>query len=85
MTKAELKRRLTPGTELTLVHCLVGPTRDHRTVKAVRSKDIVVLASGSHEFQVPLDTGFRVEETENGFRILGELKTVYASYVYGHV
>ena len=70
MTKAELKRRLVPGTKLVLVNCLMGPCNKPRTVKQVRSTDIIMLTPEGKESHLDLQSHEFVEATENGFRIM---------------
>lgn len=83
MTKAELKRKLTPGLELTLVNSYVGPTWQRRKVKQVRSSDVIMLKDDGRESTMTLNPGDVVEETANGFRILQSGK-IALQYVWGH-
>lgn len=70
MTKAELKRRLVPGTKLTLVNCMMGPCNKHRTVVKVMSTDVQMLTpEGTHSYMT-LNSYERVEATENGFKVI---------------
>lgn len=70
MTKAELKRRLTPGTKLTLVNSLLGPCSKPRTVHEVRSADYVMLTpEGKHSY-LTIIPAEEVRETPKGFQVV---------------
>lgn len=94
MTKAELKRRLVPGTELTLINCLMGPCNNPRTVAQVRSSDYVMLTpEGKHSY-LTITPEEEVRETENGFQLIlkaqdarpglpAQPERIAAEYVWG--
>lgn len=70
MTKAELKRRLTVGTKLVLVNCLMGPCYKPREVFEVRSKDYVMLTpEGSHSY-LTITPEEEIRETPKGFQVV---------------
>lgn len=80
MTVAELKRRLVPGTKLTLVHTLLGPTRKERHVFETRSRDCVMYVpekDANSYLQWPKAS--QLEATPRGFRIRedGEIAAEY--------
>lgn len=100
MTKAELKRRLVPGTQLTLVNSLLGPTRQHRTVKQARSADYIMTKPDGKDSYLPINSNEEVRETEKGFaifikagsssifqggRLVPQPEQLAAEYVWGHV
>jgi len=70
MTKAELKRRLVPGTKLTLVDSLLGECCKPRTVHAVRSADYIMLTPEGKHSHLAIVTGERIDETPGGFRVV---------------
>ncbi len=69
MTKAELKRRLVPGTKLVLIDCLMGKCHKPRTVKQVRSSDIIMLTDEGKESHLHIASNEYVTETANGFQV----------------
>lgn len=83
MSKAELKRRLVPGTKLTMVNSLLGDTRQLRTVKAVRSASFIMTRPDGRESYLATNSGDEVFETDNGFKIVGEGKRVMVEYEWG--
>lgn len=90
MTKAELKRRLVPGTKLTLVNCLMGPCNKHRTVQQVRSSEFVMSTPEGSDSYLPIGSDEYVEATENGFKIIikgsGRIAAEYQwDHMYNHV
>jgi hypothetical protein len=66
-SKAALKR-IPVGTKLRLVCCLMGPCDRLRTVKAVRSNDLVMDTEKGDSY-LTLNKGDRCTPTEKGFRI----------------
>lgn len=76
MTIAELKRQLTPGRKLTLDFKWLDsgeekPRKD-RTVKAVRSKDIILLNENGQETYLPIPKASELTEVPGGFQIRSE-------------
>lgn len=83
MTVAELKRRLVPGTKLTLINCLMGPCQKLRTVERIRSKHFVFHAhEKNRESVLQCPKASQLIETENGFRILNDGE-IAVEYVWG--
>lgn len=70
MTKAELKRRLTPGTELTLVNCLMGPCLKPRIVKEARTKDYIMLTPEGTNSYLAISVDEEIRETSGGFQVV---------------
>ena len=88
MTKAELRRRLTKGTQLTLINCLTGPCHSYRIVHKQ--------SNGRDHYEFETETGrishLRIESTEyvqetgNGFAVrLMENDRIMAQYEWGHI
>ena len=69
MTKAELKRRLGPGTKLRLVENRNGPCDEPREVKIVRAAEIVMMTPLGTFSSLELGKGFEVAETPDGFQV----------------
>lgn len=95
MTKAELKRRLIPGTKLTLVNTLLGPCNKPRTVLDVRSRGYVMLTPEGKHSHLDIVPGEEIHETPNGFQVVvlaspasaqrsyAEPERIGAEYVWG--
>lgn len=88
MTVAELKRRLVPGTKLTMVRNVTGPTpRLLRQVFERRSAECVMYVpekDANSYLRWPKAAG--LEETEKGFRIwegTGSKRTLMVEYEWG--
>jgi hypothetical protein len=77
-TKAELKR-LPIGTELVLVECLMGKCNDSRTIKQVRSNDIIMQLPDGRTSYCALNN--KLESTEDGFLLRCEDGRVAVRYV----
>jgi len=88
MTKAELRRRLTKGTKLTLINCLTGPCHSYRTVHKQSN-------GGDHyEFETEngrisnlyIESTEYVQDTGTGFAIrLKADDRIMAQYEWGHI
>jgi hypothetical protein len=77
-TKAQLKR-LPVDTELILIECLMGLCNDPRTIKQVRSNDIVMeLPNGRTSY---CNLGNKLEPTEDGFLLRCEDGTIAVKYL----
>lgn len=86
MTVAELKRRLVPGTELTLVESRLGPCRKLRTVESVSTVDVGMSGDDVAKDRVsylPWPKASQLQETDKGFQIVIEDETA-ARYEWGH-
>lgn len=87
MKLADLKRKLVPGTELTLINSLLGPCCKHRTVAKVNTVDVMFTGDGvtpgkfSH---LRWPKAGSLHETAKGFAIY-EDDRLCAEYVWGHV
>ena len=64
-------KRLPIGTKLRLVNSLMGPCDRARTLKEVRSKDLVFITEKATLSYLFL-TGCRVVATETGFRLVAK-------------
>lgn len=70
MTLTELKRRLAPGTKLTLIHSMSGPCEKKRTVARLLSKQVAFSQKDSAELSyLPFPAAKDIVETADGFKV----------------
>jgi hypothetical protein len=50
ISRAQLKNLFVPGTRLTLINCLMGPTNKPRTVHKATSYGFIMIASDKNEY-----------------------------------
>jgi len=68
ITSLAALKRIPVGTRLRLIDSLIGPCDKPRTVKQVRSADIIMLTPEGTDSYLTLK-GVRLSPTENGFRL----------------
>ena len=88
MTKAELRRRLTKGTKLTLINCLTGPCHSYRTVhKQSNGGDhYEFLTEDNRISRLRIQSTEYVQDTGTGFAIrLKENDRIMVQYEWGHI
>lgn len=86
MTLVELKRRLVPGTKLTLVGSRMGPCRKLRIVESVTTVDVGMSGDDVSKDRVsylPWPKASQLQETDKGFQVVIEGETA-ARYEWGH-
>ena len=91
MTKVELKRKLVPGTELTLVKSLLGATYQKREIVAQRSYgyDLRTFADAPNPNSISklyIDSSDKIIiDTDGGFDVVlkNDTTRVLAGYLFG--
>ena len=94
MTLADLKR-LSIGTPVTLVDCLMGPCRKLRVLTKVQSNALVFTTENGKPSWLTLPKAKNLIETSDGFKIMADENDVIpgdqvgekvaARYVWGHI
>lgn len=87
MKLADLKSKLVPGAQLTLVNSLMGPCHKHRTVAKVNTVDVMFTGDGIAAGRVShlrWPKASQLHKTEKGFAIY-EDDRLCAEYIWGHV
>ncbi len=87
MTLAELKRRLAPGTKVTLIHSAMGPCEKRRTVARLLSKQVAFQPEGGTELSyLPFPAAKDIRETADGFEVhFPDDSNIMVAYRWGWV
>src|ERR1017187_9091264 len=90
MTKVELKRKLVPGTELTLVKSLLGATSQKREIMAQRSYgyDLRTFTDAPNPNSISklyIDSSDIIIDTDGGFDVVlkNDTTRVLTGYLFG--
>ena len=70
VSKAEFLRWLTPGKEVRLINCLLGPCDKPRTVKSVKGPRVEFDTPDGRVSHLHLTSEEEVEKTESGYRLV---------------
>ena len=85
ISKAEFLRRMTPGTQLTVVRLGVREVCMHRTVREARSHEVVFDTPEAERCYLAVGDGVKIEVSETGYVLSRVSNGDAIEYKHGHV